>query len=44
MLGWRHRLNGHEFEQAPGDGDGLGSLEGCSSRDCKELVVPERLN
>ena len=22
MVGWRHRLNGHEFEQAPGDGEG----------------------
>ena len=26
MVGWHHRLNGHEFEQAPGDGKGLGSL------------------
>ena len=25
MVGWHHRLNGHEFEQAPGD-DGQGSL------------------
>ena len=24
MVGWHHRLNGHEFEQAPGDGDGQG--------------------
>ena len=30
MVGWYHRLNGHEFEQAPGVGDGRGSLE-CSS-------------
>ena len=30
MVGWLHRLNGHEFEQAPGVGDGQGSLE-CSS-------------
>ena len=22
MVGWHHRLNGHEFEQAPGDGEG----------------------
>ena len=26
MVGWHHSLNGHEFEQAPGDGDGKGSL------------------
>ena len=26
MVGWHHRLNGHEFEQVPGDGEGLGSL------------------
>ena len=26
MVGWHHRLNGHEFEQAPGVGDGQGSL------------------
>ena len=26
MVGWLHWLNGHEFEQAPGDGEGQGSL------------------
>ena len=26
MIGWHHRLNGHEFEQTPGDGEGQGSL------------------
>ena len=26
MVGWHHRLNGHEFEQTPGDGEGQGSL------------------
>ena len=26
MVGWHHRLNGHQFEQAPGDGEGHGSL------------------
>ena len=26
MVGWHHRLNGHEFEQTPGDGEGHGSL------------------
>ena len=31
-VGWHHRLNGHEFEPALGDGDGQGSLPGCSSR------------
>ena len=30
MVGWHHRLNGHEFEQAPGVGDGQGSLVCCS--------------
>ena len=26
MIGWHHKFNGHEFEQAPGDGEGQGSL------------------
>ena len=26
MVGWHHRLNGHEFEQALGDGEGQGSM------------------
>ena len=30
MVGWHHWLNGHEFEQAPGDGEGQGSLACCS--------------
>jgi len=30
IVGWHHRLNGHEFEQAPGDGEGQGSLACCS--------------
>ena len=30
MVGWHHRLNGHEFEQAPGDGEGQGRLACCS--------------
>ena len=30
MVGWHHRLNGHEFEQALGDGEGQGSLACCS--------------
>ena len=31
MVGWHHRLNGHEFEQTLGDGEGQGSLVGCIS-------------
>ena len=30
MVGWHHWLNEHEFEQAPGDGEGQGSLACCS--------------
>ena len=43
MGGWHHRLNGHEFEQAPGVGDGQGSLACCSPWDGKESGVTERL-
>ena len=32
MAGWHHRLNGYEFEQAPGDCEGQGSLGSCSPR------------
>ena len=35
---WHHRLNGHEFEQAPGGGDGQGSLACCSPQGHKESV------
>ena len=43
MVGWHHRLNGHEFEQALGVGDGQGILVCCSL--ChKELDMIERLN
>ena len=44
MVGWHHRLNGHEFEQAPGAGDGQGSLARCSSWDQKESDMTEQLN
>ena len=44
MVGWHHRLNGHESEQALGVGDGQGSLECCSPRGRKELDATERLN
>ena len=36
--------NGHEFEQAPGDGEGQGGLVGCSPWAHKELDMTERLN
>ena len=44
MVGWHHQLDGHEFEQAPGVGDGQGSLVCCSPWDRKELDTIERLN
>ena len=44
MVGWHHRLDGHEFEQAPGIGDEQESLVCCSSWGCKELDMTERLN
>ena len=44
MFGWHHLLDGHEFEQALGVGDGQGSLACCSPLDCKELDTTERLN
>ena len=36
MVGWHHRLHGHEFEQTTGDGEGQGSLACCSPWGCKE--------
>ena len=44
MVGWHNQLNGHEFEQAPGDGEGQGSLVCCSPWGRKELDTTERLN
>ena len=44
MVGWHHRLSGHEFEQAPGDGEGGGSLVCCSPWGLRELGMTERLN
>ena len=44
MDGWHHRLNGHEFEQAPGAGDGQGSLACCTPWGCKESDTTEQLN
>ena len=44
MIGWHHQLNGHEFEQAPGDGDGQGSLACCSPWGHKESDMTAQLN
>ena len=44
MVGWHLQLNGHEFEQALGVGDGLGSLVCCSPWSHKELNRTEQLN
>ena len=44
MLGWHHWFNGHEFEQAPGDGEGQGSLACCSPRGRKESDTTEWFN
>ena len=44
MVWWRHRLNGHEFEQTLGDGEGQGSLVCCSPWGFKELKMTERRN
>ena len=43
MIGWHQRLNGHEFEQAPEDGEGYGSLTCCSPWGCKESDTNEQL-
>ena len=44
MVGWHHRLKGHEFEQAPGVGDEQGGLVCCSPWGCKEWDTTEWLN
>ena len=41
MVGWHHRLNGHEFEQGPGADDGQGNLVCCSPWGCKESDTTE---
>ena len=41
MVGWHHRLEGHELEQAPGVSDGKGSLVCCNPWGCKELDMTE---
>ena len=44
MVGWHHRLDGHEFEQALGAGDGQGGLACCSPWGRKESNTTEQLN
>ena len=44
MVGWHHWLNGHEFEQTPGDSKGQGSLACSSPWGCKESDRTEQLN
>ena len=44
MFGWHQQLNGHEFEQILGDGEGQGSLACCSPWSHKELDMTEQLN
>ena len=44
MVGWHHRLDGLEFEQARGVGDGQGILACCSPWDYRESDMTERLN
>ena len=44
VAAWHHRLNGHEFEQAPGDGEGQGSLACCSPWGRKESDTTKWLN
>ena len=44
MVGWHHRVNGHELRWAPGVGDGQGGLVCCVSWDRKELDTMEQLN
>ena len=42
MVGWHHRLNGHEFEQTSGHGQGQGSLVCCSQWGHKESDTTEQ--
>ena len=44
MVGWRHQLNGHEFEQAPGNSEGQGNLVCYSPWGHKQSDTTERLN
>ena len=44
MVEWHHLLDGHEFEQAPGVGDGQGGLVCCSPCGHKDLQTTKQLN
>ena len=44
MVGWHHRLDGHEFTQTQGVDNGLGSLAHCSPQGHKESDMTERMN
>ena len=44
MVKWHHQLNGQEFEQALGVGDGQGTLAFCNPWGRKELDITEELN
>ena len=44
MVQWHHQLNGHEFEQAPGDWEGQVSLACCYPWRGKELDITKQLN
>ena len=44
LVGWHYQLNGHEFEQTLGDGEGQGSLVCCSPWGCRELDTTQRMN
>ena len=44
MVGWHHQLNGHEFEQTPGNGEGQGNLACCGPWGHKESDMTVQLN
>ena len=44
MVGWHHRLNGHEFEQTLRDSEDRGALCSCSLWGHEESDMTERLN
>ena len=44
MVGWHHRLDGHEFEQTQGDSEGQGSLACCSPWGHKKSNTTEQLH
>ena len=44
MVGWHHRINEHEFEETPEDGEGQGSLVCCNQWGCKKSDMTEQQN